>query len=196
MMVPVMSMGRFFISRLRRAAAQLANDCRGLSAVEFAILFPVMALLYLGGNQISMTVATYRLVDLTANTVTNLVTQYTTISKSTQMPDILDAATQVMYAVNDPNIGKDVQVVVSLVSIDKNGNATVAWSQTLNGSARPVGQAISVPSQLDIPNSTVVFGEVTYPYMAAIDFLNLGTYNLYSSIFMVPRAATTINLVS
>lgn len=196
MMVPVMSMGRFFISRLRRAAAHLANDCRGLSAVEFAILFPVMALLYLGGNQISMTVATYRLVDLTANTVTNLVTQYTTISKSTQMPDILDAATQVMYAVNDPNIGKDVQVVVSLVSIDKNGNATVAWSQTLNGSARPVGQAISVPSQLDIPNSTVVFGEVTYPYMAAIDFLNLGTYNLYSSIFMVPRAATTINLVS
>jgi hypothetical protein len=139
-----------------------------------------------------MAVATYRLVDLTANTVTNLVTQYTTISQSSQMPDILSAATQVMY----PNTPANVQVVVSLISIDKNGNATVAWSQTLHGTARTVGAAVTVPAALDIANTNIVFGETTYPYTAAIDFLNLGTFNLYSSIFMVPRAATTINLTS
>jgi hypothetical protein len=139
-----------------------------------------------------MAIATYRLVDLTANTVTNLITQYTTISASAQMPDILNAATQVMY----PNTPANVQVVVSLVSIDKNGKATVAWSQTLNGTARTVGAAVTVPAALDIPNTNVVLGETTYPYTAAVDFLNLGTYNLYSSIFMVPRAATTINLTA
>jgi Flp pilus assembly protein TadG len=180
------------VMRLRCGVARFVADCRGMSAVEFALLLPVMLILYLGSAEISMAVATYRLVDLTANTVTNLITQYTTISKSTQMPDILDAATQVMY----PNTPADVQVVVSLVSIDKNGNATIAWSQTLNGTARPAGQAISVPALLDIPNTNVVLGEVTFPYTAAVDFLNLGTYNLFSSIFMVPRAATTINLTS
>ena len=180
-----------FVARLLRA-----DD--GLSAVEFALLLPVMLIFYLGGAQISMAVSTYRLVDLTANTVTNIVTQYTTISKSTQMPDILSAATQVMYPVkpNDPNYTTNVKVVVSLISIDKNGNATVAWSQTLNGTARSVGSAVSVPTSMDIPNTNIVLGETTYAFNSAIDFLNLGTFNLSSSLFMVPRASTTINLTS
>ncbi|HLI20740.1 MAG TPA: pilus assembly protein TadE, partial [Stellaceae bacterium] len=131
-------------------------------------------------------------VDLAANTVTNLVAQYTTISASEQMPDILNASTQVMY----PNPSANVQVVVSLITVDSKGAATVTWSQTLNGTARTVGSSVSLPASLDVPNTSVVLGEVTYPYKAAIDFLNLGTINLSSSIYMVPRASTTINLTS
>lgn len=180
-----------FLGRLARAES-------GLSAVEFALLLPVMLVFYLGGVQISMAVSTYRLVDLTANTVTNLVTQYTTISQSTEMPDILSAATQVMYPAqaNDPNVAKNIKVVVSLISIDKNGNATVAWSQTLNGTARTVGSAVTVPASLDIANTNIVLGETSYSFDPPIDFLNLGTLNLSSSLYMVPRASTTINLTS
>jgi Flp pilus assembly protein TadG len=170
----------------------------GLSAVEFALLLPVMLVFYLGGVQISMAVATYRLVDLTANTVTNLVAQYTTISKTSQMPDILSAATQVMYPAkaNDPNIAQNIKVVVSLVTIDSKGNATIAWSQTLNGTARTVGSAITVPPSLDIANTNIVLGETAYAFTAPIDFLKLGTINLSSSLYMIPRASTTINLTS
>ncbi len=189
---------RHQIGKLGAFAARLLRANEGLSAVEFALLLPVMALLYLGGVEISMAVSTYRLVDLTANTVTNLVAQYTTISKSAQMPDILAAATQVMYPVssNDPNVGKNIKVVVSLIAIDKNGNATVTWSQTLNGTARSVGSSITVPSSMDIANTNVLLGETTYAFNSPIDFLNLGTFNLSSSLFMVPRASTTINLTS
>lgn len=188
--------------RLRQVIGNLAARFwraeDGLSAVEFALLLPVMLVFYLGGVQISMAVSTYRLVDLTANTVTNLVSQYTTISKSSQMPDILSAATQVMYPAqaNDPNVSKNIQVVVSLISIDNNGNATVAWSQTLNGTARSVGSAITVPASLDIANTNIVLGETTYAFTAPVDFLKLGTINLSSALYMVPRASTTINLTS
>jgi hypothetical protein len=95
-----------------------------------------------------------------------------------------------------PNPSADVQVVVSLIAIDSKGKATVSWSQTLNGTARPTGQVVTVPSSLDIANTNLVLGETTYAYSAAIDFLKLGTFNLYSSIYMVPRASTTINLTS
>lgn len=178
--------------RLRRAALRLIGDRRGIAAVEFALLLPLMLTLYIGGNEISVAFSTYRLVDLTANTVTNLVTQYSTISASETMPDILNASVQVMY----PNPSANVQVVVSLISIDSKGKATVTWSQTLHGTARPTGQVVTVPSQLDIANTSLVLGETTYAYNAVIDFLNLGTFNLYSSIYMVPRASTTINLTS
>lgn len=180
------------LMRLRRTAAALASDCRGLSAVEFALLLPLMLTLYVGGAEISQAVSTYRLVDLTANTVTNLVAQYTTISASQQMPDILNASAQVMY----PNAANGVKVVVSLISIDANGKATVTWSQTLNGTARPAGQVVTVPASLDVANTNVVLGETTYVYSPAVDFMNLGSFNLYSSIYMLPRAATTINLTS
>ncbi len=189
---------RTFFGYLARQAARFRRADEGLSAVEFALLLPVMALFYLGGVEISMAVSTYRLVDLTASTVTNLVAQYTTISKSSQMPDILAAATQVMYAAkaNDPNIGKNIKVVVSLVAIDASGNATVTWSQTLNGTARTAGSAVTVPSSMDVPNSNVLLGETSYAFNSPIDFLNLGTFNLSSSLFMVPRASSTINLTS
>jgi Flp pilus assembly protein TadG len=184
------SIGRFIV-RFRRA-----ED--GLSAVEFALLLPVMAMFYLGGVQIAMAVSTYRLVDLTANTVTNLIAQYTTISQTAQMPDILAAATQVMSPVksNDSAYAKNIKVVVSLISIDKNGNATVAWSQTLNGTARVVGSKVTVPSSMNNPNTNIVLGETKYAFNAPVDFLKLGTLNLSSSLYMVPRASTTINLTS
>jgi Flp pilus assembly protein TadG len=180
-----------FLARFSRA-----DD--GLSAVEFALLLPVMLIFYLGGVQVSMAVSTYRLVDLTANTVTNLIAQYTTISASAQMPDILAAAAQVMYPAqaNDSNVAKNIKVVVSLIAIDKNGKATVTWSQTLNGTARSVGSVVTVPTSMDIANTNVLLGETSYNFTAPIDFLNLGTLNLSSSLYMVPRASTTINLTS
>jgi Flp pilus assembly protein TadG len=173
-------------------AMRLLRNRRGAAAVEFALILPVMAMIYLGGMQISMAVSTYRQVDLTANTVTNLVSQYTTISASQSMPDILNASMAVMY----PNASTSVVITVSLVTIDKNQNATVTWSQSLNGTQRTTGSTVTVPSSLKVANTTIVLGEASYPYVAAIDFLKLGTLNLSSSIFMVPRAATTINLTS
>ena len=124
----------------------------------------------------------------TANTVTNLVTQYTTISASTQMPDILTAATQVMY----PNAPANVQVVVSLVSIDKNGNATIAWSQTLHGTARTVGAAVTVPAALDIPNTNVVLGETTYNFTPSYGRAITGTMPLSDQIYLQPRQSNAI----
>lgn len=176
----------------RRQAAALAGDGAGLAAVEFALLLPLMLTLYVGGAEISQAVSTYRLVDLTADTVTNLVAQYTTISASAQMPDILNASVEVMY----PNPASDVQVVVSLIAIDANGKATVTWSQTLHGTARPVGQVVTVPASLDVANTNVILGETTYAYAPAIDFLALGPFNLNSSIYMLPRASAAINLTS
>lgn len=176
-----------FVETLR-----FAHDRRGVSAVEFALILPVMLLLYFGGVEIEQGVSLDRMVTLTAGTVTNLVAQYTTISQSTQMPDILNASVQVLA----PNSSANATVVVSAIAIDNNGRATVTWSQSLNGTARTVGQVVSVPAVLDTPNTTIIFGETTYAYTPVFDFIHAGTIKLYSCDYMFPRASTTINLTS
>jgi len=168
------------------------SDRSGLSAVEFALILPVMLLLYLGGCELTQALAIKRLVSITSGTVTNLVAQYTTISVSTQMPDILNASAQVLT----PYPSSNATVVVTCITVDANGVATVAWSQALNGTGRTVGTIFTLPASLDTPNTTVILGETTYAYTPFYDFLNMGSVPLYSAVYMFPRASSTINLTS
>src|SRR5476651_2814009 len=79
-----------WISRFR-----FARDQRGVSAVEFALLAPVMIGLYLGCVEISQGVAADRKVSMTAAALANLTAQVTTIS-STDMTNILDASSAII----------------------------------------------------------------------------------------------------
>jgi len=169
---------------------RLGKDRRGVAAVEFAILLPFMAVLYLGTFEVAQVIGIYRMVEQTASTVANLVTQYTQISSSQQMPDILNASAAVLT----PYRAANATVVVSCIAIDGSGNAKVAWSQALNGTARPVGQAMALPAAFDVPNTSVVYGEATYNYSPVIDFLNAGSLQPHAAVFMLPRSSTSITL--
>lgn len=176
----------------RRGLRRRISDDRGVAAVEFALLLPFLLLLYLGSVEITQGVLLQRQTSLTATTVANIVAQYASISASTQLPDILNASTQIFA----PNPASNASVVVSLVTIDSSGNATVTWSQTLNGTVRQVGQSITLPAALDVPNTVLLLSEATYAYTPTFDFLRVGRQSLHASIFMVPRASSTINLTS
>lgn len=163
---------------------------QGLAAVEFAILLPVMLLLGVGSVEIEVGVSADRQVALTAGTVANLVAQYQSISASSTMPDILAAASAVLTPYSVANA----VVTVSCINIDSGGNATIAWSQALNGPARPAGEKITLPPKLDIPNTSLVWGETSYAYTPLADYMHIGTLQLYSDVYMSPRTSMTIVL--
>ena len=71
------------------------RDQRGVSAVEFAMLLPLMITLYLGAVEISQGVAIDRKVTLTARTVADLASQVTSINNS-DMTNMLNAAAAVI----------------------------------------------------------------------------------------------------
>src|SRR5262245_44457481 len=68
--------------QLRRRLQRLAHDQRGVSAVEFAMLLPLMLTLYLGAVEISQAVAVDRKVTLAARSVADLVAQVTTVNNA------------------------------------------------------------------------------------------------------------------
>ena len=78
-----------FVARLRRS--RFARDRRGVSAVEFALIAPIMIGLYFGCVEVSDAVAVDRKVSLTAAALANLSAQVTTIS-SNDMTTILRAS--------------------------------------------------------------------------------------------------------
>lgn len=170
---------------------RFTTDQSGVAAVEFAIILPLMLMMYLGSYEITQAISVKRMTTIAASTVANIVTQYPSLSASNDIPDILNAASAVLT----PYPVANATITVTLITIDANKKATVAWSKALNGSGYTAGTAMNIPAALQIPNSSLVFGEATYKYTPLFNYFEMGTVNLYESVYMLPRDQSgTINL--
>lgn len=166
------------------------QDRRGVSALEFSFILPLMVALYLGCVEIGNGLSAQFKTTLAARTVADLSSQYTTINNAT-MTSILGASSAVMT----PFSSSDAVVIVSEVTTDAKGNATIAWSDALNGTARQAGSSVTLPANVGAPNVSLLWGEVTYPYKPQMGYVLTGTINIYQDIFFYPRLSSAVTRV-
>jgi Flp pilus assembly protein TadG len=167
---------------MMRAASRLlrfSRDRRGVSAVEFALVAPMMIALYFGCVEISDGVAADRKVSLTAAALANLVAQSTSLS-ATDMNNVLDAST----AIIQPYSASNLKMTVSCLSIDANKNVTTKWTATRNGGT---GMTLTVPTDLKVASTQLIFAQVSYAYKPIVGYTITGTLTLSDQMFMMPR---------
>jgi Flp pilus assembly protein TadG len=175
------------INAMRKLFGRFSGDRRGVSAVEFALLAPLMITMYVGCAEVSDGVSADRKVSLTAAALANLSSQVTTIS-TTDMTNILDASSAIIA----PYSTSHLTITLSCISIDANSRATVKWSVTRGGTAR--SGSVTIPAALAVPSSQLLFGEATYQYTPTIGYTVTGTMNLSDHMYMSPRiTAPTYN---
>ena len=176
-----------FIGSMERRLRCLIGDERGMSAVEFALLLPLMLTLYLGAVEVSQGIGADRKVTLTARTIGDLVSQVSSMGNA-DMTNALNASSAVMAPFPISNL----KVTVSSVIIDANGKATVDWSDTLNGTARAKGSTVTLPTALNVANSSLIWSEVQYTYKPVVGYVVSGTLTLKDQIYMRPRLSDTV----
>ena len=181
----------------------------GVAATEFAIVVPFMLLLLVGGVELGDGMAINVKVSATAHSVADMVTQNTSLSTAS-MQNILTGATAIIapYPVNSNQL----TVTVSEVSSDANGNLTLQWSQSYNGSTfgagrtslganglyaaltRPASLNGTVGSASDVNNQndqvSFIVSEVSYAYTPNLGYTITGTVNLADSYWLFPRCST------
>jgi Flp pilus assembly protein TadG len=181
----------------------------GVAATEFAIVVPFMLVLLVGGAELGDGMAINVKVSATAHSVTDMVTQNTSLSTAS-MQNILTGATTIMapYPINNSQL----MVTVSEISSDANGTLNLRWSQSYNGTSFGPGRtslganglyaALTVPASLNgtagnannanNQNDQVSFilGEVTYAYTPNLGYTISGTVNLADSYWLFPRCST------
>jgi Flp pilus assembly protein TadG len=181
----------------------------GVAATEFAIVVPFMLVLLVGGVELGNGMAINVKVSATAHSVADMVTQNTSLSTAS-MQNILTGATAIIapYAVNNSQL----LVTVSEVSSDANGNLTLQWSQSYDGSSfgtgrtslgtnglyaaltRPtslngtVGNANNVNNQND--QVSFIVSEASYAYTPNLGYTISGTVNLGDAYWLFPRCST------
>lgn len=175
------------ISSQSGCASRLLADEQGMAAVEFAFIIPLALLMFFGIVEISTGVATDRKVSLTARTLSDLVSQGTSVTNQ----DISNFFT-VGKSIMTPYSATPMTLRVSAVNIDNSGAATIGWSDSYNVGARSVGSTVSIPAGLAVSNTQLIWSEVTYTYTTVAAYVIKNALTLNDQCFTRPRQSLTV----
>ncbi|WP_245415342.1 TadE/TadG family type IV pilus assembly protein [Hoeflea marina] len=145
------------MTRMRGAIDRLRRDRSGVGAVEFALIAPVLIVLYIGSLEISVAMSVNKKVARAASSIADLVTQNTDVNK-TMLKTMVDVAQSIItpFQVNG------LKIRISGIKIDSTGKETIAWSwDEKNTRPYAVGSVTTVPTDLDVKNTFLVRTEVS-----------------------------------
>jgi Flp pilus assembly protein TadG len=112
-----------FEKNITKPVSELINCERGVGAVEFALLVPVLLILYVGSLEISVAMSVNKKVAKASAVATDIISQSTSTDQSI-LQEMLGVAKSVIAPFNADNL--DFEVIG--IKIDNSGNATISWS--------------------------------------------------------------------
>lgn len=179
-------MNSWVLDFLRRTR-QLVNARKGVSAVEFALIAPVLVIILLGSTEVSFMMQTDRKVTQAANALGDLVAQDTEITTG-EMNDIFEAA----RAILEPNPTTGAKMRVTSLVDQGGGVLRVEWSRGKNMAAHAPGTSLTVPAGLVPPNGSVIISEMNYNYVSMFGQVAPGTTVLKDTFYLRPRRANKV----
>jgi Flp pilus assembly protein TadG len=149
---------------MRRSACDLSRDASGVAAIEFAVIVPIMLVLFFGTVEYSRAVAVDRKVTLMARALSDLTSQNTSVTTN-QLSNIFNAGIGIL----SPYSATPVNARIMELYIDPNLVVKTIWTAT-SGTTPPTG-TVSVPTALKIAGTYLIYSEVSYQYLPIVDFV-------------------------
>ena len=186
--------------RAHRSVIDLIENCRGNSAVEFAVIVPVMLVMFFGTVELSSGVAVDRKTTLVARTLSDLTSQSSAQAlNDSYMQNVFTSA----IAILQPYAAVSATATISEIYVDSNAKATIQWSRaatfaaaatqaTLAISSRNPGDPVTtvVPSQLLVKKTYLILSEVNYVYTPAVGYVMKTAITLTDTAYTRPRQQT------
>lgn len=148
--------------RMRRTAARMLADRSGIAATEFAVIVPVMLVMFFGTVEFSSGVAVNRKVTLMARTLSDLTSQSTSVNNA-DLTGFFAASKGVMT----PYPSAPTQSTISeLYVVPGSLVVKVMWSQGY--APRAAGSTLTIPTELKVSGTYLIFSEVSYRYVPAV----------------------------
>jgi Flp pilus assembly protein TadG len=161
----------------------------GVMATEFALIAPIMIVMYFGVTELSDAFTASSKVTTVASSAADLTARESAVCNA-EMDDIFAALTAIMF----PYPQNNMQIVISSLIDTGTGTVKVAWSDAVNTTPRAVNSTVPIPAGLVTNGSgaSVIFTEVTYNYSSPAGYLIYGTWPLHDQFYLRPRRAAQI----
>ena len=161
-----------------------------MSAVEFAMILPLLLLLYAGVAETGNLLTVYRRTATVTSTAADLTAQTKTVSNS-DLNDIISASSSIIA----PYSPEPLRLVISSVVADQNNNGKVTWSYANKGATRAVNSSYDVPAGLTEAGSSVIVAELTYdfkPLVGLSEIFSPGEFQMKRTFYARPRRSLTV----
>ena len=169
-------------ARLRR----FRTSQTGISAIEFALIAPVMVLIYFACIELSLMMMLDRKVTSASSSLGDLVARAAIIDDD-DLDDIIEATRMIL----EPNDVSDARIRISSI-YDDDGTNRVAWSDARNLLPYEEDSVIAVPDNLVPENGSVIFAEVEFDYESQLGYFITTTKTLRDEFYLRPRRVTHV----
>lgn len=168
---------------------RLRGDRRGVSAVEFALLAPIMIAFYFGLCEFCQAFMAQQRMGHASATVADLVTQTQGVTQA-DIDDIFSVGEVIM----SPFPAESLRQRVTSLTMDDQGRAKVDWSRGDGMSPRSEGATVAIPEGLIGEDESVVMTEVEYDFDSPIDFVLPTLTEFTNTYYLRPRRVDRISL--
>ncbi|MES1198751.1 MAG: TadE/TadG family type IV pilus assembly protein [Pseudomonadota bacterium] len=174
-------------SRLRR----FGRAKRGMAAVEFALIAPMMVFILFGAVELIDALDTDARVQNAASSLADVISRDTSVSDS-EVSGLWSALDVLMY----PSSSTNMQVCITSYSIDSGGVAHAQWSEAHGGMAPCPSANVNITSSMKQPSSSLIVAEARYGYTPQLNFVFNGAFTMDHVVYRRSRLVDPIPRVS
>lgn len=195
----------FLTAPVERASSllrQLAHNIRGIAAVEFAMIAPMMFFLFAGSVELSQAITVDRRVTQAASATADLVARAPAQGVTTAQVDRDLTIIEQLMSPYDPT-----ELTVNIVSVKAMAvpgnpeaiNYVVDWSRDSKGGtpyARNSPAPFGMPQGLLVVGESVIMGHAVYNYKPLIlSYFIKSAFTMEEKFYLKPRNASCVHLV-
>jgi Flp pilus assembly protein TadG len=175
------------ISRIWFRSRRFATDRNGVAAIEFAMIVPIMLVMFFGTVELSSGVAVDRKVNLMARTLSDLTSQNQSVT-DVQLTNFFNASNSILT----PYSSTPTKSTITELFVDPTTlKARVQWSK--GSSPRSTSSVVGIPTALAIAGSYLIMGEVSYLYVPAVGYvMSKSGITLTSTAYTRPRQSSCV----
>lgn len=188
--------------KARSSVRDFVADKRALAATEFAVIVPLMLVMFFGTVEFSSAVAIDRKITMIARTLSDLTSQSTTLA-DTDMQDTFTASISMIM----PYDATLVKGAIVQIYIDASSVAKIQWSKsaiiasgatqatlTAPPSSLAPGTTVTtmIPSTLLIPSTYLIFSQASYQYTPSVGYVLKSAITLSDVSYTRPRQVTCV----
>lgn len=186
-------------TRAAQFLSRLKHDRRGVAAVEFALIAPIMIALYLGGVELTRLIGVDRKVSLASRVAADLVARESAAVTDTSLTTVCKGT----LAMLNPFPTNALSITISSILTDNNGKSTIGWTRVFsNGNCASsaagtgplaAGSTVTLPAGIAVNGASLISASTSYDYATLFNtVIDTATVKLGEQSYMRPRNQNAI----